>query len=757
MSGEQQQNAAPKLELDAAGLDSFHKWYKSLPQVRFSLIIDSSTTNKFVIRPIYTTFRNQISDLDLFCMQDGHTVRFFDRKTCYSVHGDHAFMIARYLYKSTAQITYIGNNNKQDQTLPGITLSYNLFPTLIKELLVDRAEHTIEVYEGASSSWNCTKQGSPGMWRDFESILSLPSSDITDTPIVASITMGTIDGIPTIGVAYADTTSRKLGACQFADDDHFCHLETVLTQLGAREAVLPIDLLPDTTTTTTASTKENASSNHNTTTTTTPSATTTTITTTTTSKGISKADKLRLADVLARCNILASNRPRQLFNSSKSLVQDLGRLLRVHFSTPTDFAAAGHATVVSSSSSSSSTVEVHRPVLELPLASAALAGLIAFTEILSDDAAHKRYSLELYNTGKYMRIDAAAQRALNILKSRTDAAESFSLYGLMNKAKTPMGKRLLKSWLKQPLVDPGKISERHDVVDAFVADASLRSDVSGLHLRGMPDIDRLVRKLEKKTATLQDLCQLYRVAARIPQITACLKDHSGDCGPSLHAKFVRPLEEAHDPDHLGKFEELLEAAVDLDRIPDEYLIAATYDEGLEEIKEEKAAVEDDIQKLAAAAADDLGLVLDKTVKLEWHKQSNQRIRCLRITAKEEKVVRKTLQAKYIELETRKDGIKFTNRALRTAAERLQQLSQAYDSKQAALVQQVVAVASTFCEVWEAVSTVMGEMDVLCGFAELACSAPSTYVRPTMLPSKGRVFFWCFLFRVVVYWCWYYSH
>lgn len=44
-----------------------------------------------------------------------------------------------------------------------------------------------------------------------------------------------------------------------------------------------------------------------------------------------------------------------------------------------------------------------------------------------------------------MRLDAAAQRALNVLKSKTDSSDTFSLYGLLNRSKTPMGKRLLKA------------------------------------------------------------------------------------------------------------------------------------------------------------------------------------------------------------------------------------------------------------------------------------------------------------------------
>ena len=48
----------------------------------------------------------------------------------------------------------------------------------------------------------------------------------------------------------------------------------------------------------------------------------------------------------------------------------------------------------------------------------------------------------------------------------------------------------------------------------------------------------------------------------------------------MACRYVDGLVEAHDAEHLTKFEELLEAAIDLDRIPDEYLICASYDAGL---------------------------------------------------------------------------------------------------------------------------------------------------------------------------------
>jgi DNA mismatch repair ATPase MutS len=74
-----------------------------------------------------------------------------------------------------------------------------------------------------------------------------------------------------------------------------------------------------------------------------------------------------------------------------------------------------------------------------------------------------------------MKLDAAALRALNIFPPTPSSAKTHSLYGLLNHCKTAQGQRLLSQWLKQPLLDLARITERHDVVEAFTDDDSLRS------------------------------------------------------------------------------------------------------------------------------------------------------------------------------------------------------------------------------------------------------------------------------------------
>lgn len=78
--------------------------------------------------------------------------------------------------------------------------------------------------------------------------------------------------------------------------------------------------------------------------------------------------------------------------------------------------------------------------------------MLAFSEVTADSSNFGKYQLSLYDTGRYMRLDSAAQRALNVMKQRTDANDNFSLYGLMNRGRTAMARRLLRVSAAPPSV-----------------------------------------------------------------------------------------------------------------------------------------------------------------------------------------------------------------------------------------------------------------------------------------------------------------
>lgn len=183
---------------------------------------------------------------------------------------------------------------------------------------------------------------------------------------------------------------------------------------------------------------------------------------------------------------------------------------------------------------------------------------------------------------------------------------------------------------------------------------------------------------------------------RLPLIKTCLSKYDGEFSEYLQEKYGSHLEEWTQPDHLGKFDGLVEAAVDLEQLQNgEYIIAADYDNSLQELKTERDNVEKQILKVHHQAADDLGLPAEKALKLD---KSTQYGHVFRITKKEEPKVRKKLNSQYITLETRKDGIKFTNAKLRRLSEQYTKLTEEYSSTQRELVAKVVDVAATFVEV-----------------------------------------------------------
>lgn len=94
---------------------------------------------------------------------------------------------------------------------------------------------------------------------------------------------------------------------------------------------------------------------------------------------------------------------------------------------------------------------------------------------MSDASNFGQYHLYQHNLSAYMRLDASALRALNLMPGPNDGAnKTMSLFGLLNKCKTALGTRLLAQWLKQPLLDLSAIQDRQTLVEAFVLDTEVR-------------------------------------------------------------------------------------------------------------------------------------------------------------------------------------------------------------------------------------------------------------------------------------------
>lgn len=144
-------------------------------------------------------------------------------------------------------------------------------------------------------------------------------------------------------------------------------------------------------------------------------------------------------------------------------------------------------------------------------------------QLMSDDTNFGHYELYNHDLAQYMKLDASALKALNLMPGPRDGAKNMSLYGLLNRCKTSIGTRLLAQWLKQPLMNLEEIERRHILVEAFVEDTELRQTMQEEHLRSIPDLYRLAKRFHRKMANLEDVVRAYQVVIRLPGIISSLE------------------------------------------------------------------------------------------------------------------------------------------------------------------------------------------------------------------------------------------
>ncbi|KAK7347430.1 hypothetical protein VNO80_21960 [Phaseolus coccineus] len=591
---------------------------------------------------------------------DPRAVRLFDRRDYYTAHGDNATFIAKTYYHTTTVMRQLGNGSN---SLSSVSVSKNMFETIARDLLLDRTDHSLELYEGSGSNWRLVKSGTPGNIGSFEEVL-FANSEMQDSPVVVALSLNFRENGCTIGLGFVDLTKRVLGMADFLDDSHFTNVESALVALGCKECLLPIECAKST-------------------------------------------ENRMLRDMLTKCGVMLTEKKKSEFKA-RDLVQDLGRLVKGPIEPVRDFVSG------------------------FEFATGALGALLSYAELLADESNYENYTLRRYNLDSYMRLDSAAMRALNVLESKTDANKNFSLFGLMNRTCTAgMGKRLLHIWLKQPLVDVAEINSRLDIVQAFVEDTVLRHDLRQ-HLKRISDIERLIHNLQKRRAGLQHIVKLYQSSIRLPYIKSALEIYDGQFSSAMRSRYLEPLELWTDDEHLNKFIGLVEASVDLDQLENrEYMISPSYDSTLANLKEQQELLESQIHNLHRQTADDLDLPIDKALKLDKGTQFGH---VFRITKKEEPKIRKKLNTQFIVLETRKDGVKFTNTKLKKLGDKYLQILEEYKSCQKKLVDKVVQTATTFSEVFESLAEIISELDVLLSFADLASSCPTPYSRPDITTS-----------------------
>lgn len=118
-------------------------------------------------------------------------------------------------------------------------------------------------------------------------------------------------------------------------------------------------------------------------------------------------------------------------------------------------------------------------------------------------------------------VDATAQRNLELLANQQDGGRSGSLLDVVDHTCTPMGARLLRMWLVQPLKVLEEINGRLDAVDEMVSARDVRRALRAL-LQGVGDLERLMARICCQRANARDLVALASSLERLPDLRVCL-------------------------------------------------------------------------------------------------------------------------------------------------------------------------------------------------------------------------------------------
>ena len=133
--------------------------------------------------------------------------------------------------------------------------------------------------------------------------------------------------------------------------------------------------------------------------------------------------------------------------------------------------------------------------------------------------------IDFYDEEQYMSLDISARRNLELTKSMMTGDKKHSLLWVIDKTKTAMGKRMMKSWLERPLMSVPKIVKRQNAVSELADNPMLRGSVRD-GLTGVSDIERLMTRVVYGTANAKELKALQATIERLPAVKSALAECS---------------------------------------------------------------------------------------------------------------------------------------------------------------------------------------------------------------------------------------
>jgi DNA mismatch repair protein MutS len=176
--------------------------------------------------------------------------------------------------------------------------------------------------------------------------------------------------------------------------------------------------------------------------------------------------------------------------------------------------------------------QFHKTTEELELADkpeivGALGALLGYLKETERTGLESMDSIDLYSGEQFMRLNLTTRRNLELLETMRSKEKRGSLLWVLDRTRTAMGKRLIRSWVERPLLNPAAISRRLNAVEELTRDSILRDSLSE-QLYGIHDLERLMSRIVYGSANGRELRSLADAAAKLPTLKNLLKDCKSD-------------------------------------------------------------------------------------------------------------------------------------------------------------------------------------------------------------------------------------
>lgn len=151
--------------------------------------------------------------------------------------------------------------------------------------------------------------------------------------------------------------------------------------------------------------------------------------------------------------------------------------------------------------------------------------------------------IDYYSETKFMKLDFSARRNLELVETMRNREKKGSLLWVLDKTKTAMGKRLIRSYIDQPLVNCVQIMKRQNAITELVESPELSDEITS-KLSCIHDIERLITRISYNTANARELRSLSDTIENLKPIKELTKDCKSNLLQNIYSD-IDPLEDVY--------------------------------------------------------------------------------------------------------------------------------------------------------------------------------------------------------------------